>query len=53
MVRTVQIIFQEPNGQDLVLEWFRNVTYCNGLASVLVVCLLLKQNDIDELQYDH
>jgi hypothetical protein len=34
MVKTVQIIFKEPTGQDLLLEWFTNDTYCNGLASV-------------------
>jgi hypothetical protein len=34
MARTVQIMFQDPTGQDLLLEWFKNDTYCNGLASV-------------------
>jgi hypothetical protein len=35
MAPTVRDIFLKlPNGQDLVLEWFKNDTYCNGLASL-------------------
>jgi hypothetical protein len=29
MVKTVQIMFKEPTGQDLLLGWFKNDTYCN------------------------
>ena len=32
MAQTVRAMFQKPNGQDLVLEWFKNDTYCNGPA---------------------
>jgi hypothetical protein len=39
MVKTVRdILFKLPTGQDLVLEWFKNDTYCNGLASI--ICFL-------------
>jgi hypothetical protein len=38
MVKTARDIFQLRSGQDLVLEWFKNDTYCCGLA--LLVCFL-------------
>jgi hypothetical protein len=31
MAGTVRAMFKRPTGQELVLEWFKNDTYCNGL----------------------
>jgi hypothetical protein len=30
MAATVRKMFQQPTGQGLVLEWFKNETYCHG-----------------------
>jgi hypothetical protein len=30
MAGTVKRMFQRPNGQDEVLEWFKNDSFCNG-----------------------
>jgi hypothetical protein len=35
MAPTVREIFLKPTGQEIVLEWFKNDTYCNGLASLV------------------
>jgi hypothetical protein len=35
MVGTSQAVFQHPTGQDLVLEWFKNDTYCTGHAPLV------------------
>ena len=31
--KTISAMFWKPAGQGLVLEWFKNDTYCNGPAS--------------------
>jgi len=32
MAGVIKEMWQKENGQDLVLEWFRNDTFCNGLT---------------------
>jgi hypothetical protein len=35
MADTVRVLFgRGPTGRDLILEWFKNDNFCNGIASL-------------------